>query len=121
MKAEFAEFHRNMLTLKLRHFDFLRVQVELVEGKLTEHMAPYAQQVKRLDSIPGIDKIAAWNLLAEHGPDVSVFPDAAHCASWAGLSSGTNRVPGYRGVGGRRRGPDIRGDFDADRVGEFAL
>ncbi len=113
MKAEFTEFHRNLLTLNLKHFDFLRVQVEWLEGKLTEHMAPYAQQVKLLDSIPGIDQIVAWNLLAELGPDMSVFPDAAHCrcASWAGGVRGPKRVLEYSGVGGRRRGTGICGRF----------
>ena len=104
MKAEFTEFHRNMLTLYLKHFDFLTGQVEWLEAKLTEHMAPYAQQVKLLDSIPGIDQIVAWNLLAELGPDMSVFPDAAHCASWAGLSPGTEESAGVQRSGRTKKG-----------------
>ncbi len=89
MNAEIPAFHRDLLRMYLKHFDFLTNQVEWLEAKLTEQMAPYARQVKLLDSIPGIDQIVAWNLLAELGPDMSVFPDAAHCASWAGVSPGT--------------------------------
>jgi transposase len=89
MNAEIPAFHRDLLRMYLKHFDFLTSQVEWLEAKLTEQMAPYARQVKLLDSIPGIDQIVAWNLLAELGPDMSVFPDAAHCASWAGVSPGT--------------------------------
>lgn len=104
MKAEIGEFQRSMLTLYLKQFDFLTSQVEWLEAKLVEHMTPYAQQVKLLDSIPGIDQIVAWNLLAELGPDMSVFPDAAHCASWAGLSPGTEESAGVQRSGRTTKG-----------------
>ena len=104
MKAEVPAFHRDMLTMYLRHFDFLTSQVEWLEAKLAVHMAPYAQQVKLLDSIPGIDQIVAWNLLAELGPDMSVFPDAAHCASWAGVSPGTEESAGVQRSGRTKKG-----------------
>lgn len=47
-------------------------------------------------TIPGVDRITSWTILAELGPDMSVFPDAHHAASWAGL------CPGNRKSGGKR-------------------
>ena len=57
-----------------------------------------AQQtlIERLTTIPGVDAVTAWTLLAELGTDMSVFPDADHAASWAGL------VPGNHESGGKR-------------------
>lgn len=52
--------------------------------------------MQRLDTIPGVDEVTAWMLIAEMGPEMSAFPDAAHAASWAGL------CPGHRESGGKQ-------------------
>jgi len=41
--------------------------------------------VERLDEIPGVGRAAAQIILAEVGPDMTVFPTAAHLVSWAKL------------------------------------
>jgi transposase len=61
------------------------------EERVAKAMEPYASQVELLISIPGIDSMVAWHLLAELGIDLKACPDAAHCCSWAGIvSRGTN-------------------------------
>jgi hypothetical protein len=57
-------------------------------------MLPYQEQVQLLDTIPGVDEIVAWQLISELGVDMSVFPTANHCASWAGLCPGDNQSAG---------------------------
>ena len=57
-------------------------------------MVPYAEIVERLDGIPGVDRVVAWHLIAELGVDMTVFPNADHCASWAGLVPGENESAG---------------------------
>ena len=64
------------------------------EERIAKAMEPYANQVDLLISIPGIDGMVAWHLLAEVGIDLKVFPDAAHCCSWAGLVPGENESAG---------------------------
>jgi hypothetical protein len=56
---------------------------------IVHRTTPYARQIVGLTSIPGVDRITAWCLIAELGADMSVFPDADHCAGWAGLSPGS--------------------------------
>jgi transposase len=46
-------------------------------------IAPFAEQVALLDTIPGIDRRAAEVIVAEIGPDMGQFPTAAHLASWS--------------------------------------
>ena len=104
MKAEFSAFHREILTRYLAHYDFLTRQVADLETWIRKQMEPYTKQVELLATIPGIDQIVAWNLLAEMGPDMSVFPDAAHCASWAGLSPGTEESAGVQRSGRTKKG-----------------
>jgi transposase len=57
-----------------------------------------------LDTIPGVGKRAAECLIAEIGADMTVFPSAAHLASWAGLCPGNNITGGKRHSGKTRRG-----------------
>jgi transposase len=57
-------------------------------------MQAYCRQVELLQSIPGVDRIVAWTLIAELGTDPATFPDAEHCASWAGLTPGEDESAG---------------------------
>ncbi|MCV7099858.1 IS110 family transposase, partial [Mycobacterium palustre] len=45
-------------------------------------------------SIPGFSTIVADVFIAETGADMSVFPTAAHLASWAGVVPGCNESAG---------------------------
>ena len=48
--------------------------------------APYSREMELLDSIPGIDTLAAATILAELGPaPQESFPTPQHLTSWAGL------------------------------------
>src|SRR2546428_14116220 len=58
--------------------------------------------MRRLMTIPGIDRKTAWTLVAELGVDMSVFADAQHLASWAGLCP-ANRESGGKRMSGRTR------------------
>ena len=66
--------------------------------------APHAILIERLDAIPGIDRRTAEVILAEIGPDVTLFPTAQHLASWACLCPGNNITGGKRRSGRTRQG-----------------
>jgi transposase len=104
LKVEFSEFHRGILKLHLEHYDFLTQQVGKFEARIAAHLEPYRPQIALLTTIPGIDQIVAWNLVAEMGVDMSVFPDAAHFASWAGLCPGTQERGGKQRSGRTKEG-----------------
>lgn len=89
LKGYFNEFHRRMLKAHYEHYQFLSGQIKTFEAHIEQCMQPYAEQIGMLMEIPGVDRIVAWHLIAELGTDMSVFPDADHCASWAGLSPGS--------------------------------
>lgn len=62
--------------------------------------------VELLCTIPGVQIRSAQAILAELGPDVAVFPTAAHLASWVGTCPGERDSAGKHGSGKPRKGSE---------------
>lgn len=104
LKGYFNDFYRSMLESHYKLYQFLTEQVAAFEERIAKAMEPYAAQVDLLISIPGIDRLIAWHLLAELGIDLTAFPDAEHCCSWAGMVPGENESAGKRKSNRCRKG-----------------
>jgi transposase len=102
LEGTFTDHQRSMLAEQLKHLEWLEREVSVLETEIRERMLDYQAQMELLVTIPGVDRITAWTLLAELGPDMSVFDDAQHAASWAGLCPG-NRESGGKRLSGRTR------------------
>jgi transposase len=87
---------RDFLTILLKRLDESVEHLQLIEQKIDEELLKYEQQLKQLDGIPGINKIAAAAILAEIGIDMAQFKTAEHICSWAGLSPGNNESAGKK-------------------------
>jgi transposase len=79
-------------------------QVTALEAMLAEQYQPFAADLRRLQTVPGVGPIVAATVIAVLA-DVRRFPDAKHAASYAGLVPSTHQS-GARDVHGRitRRG-----------------
>ena len=71
---------------------------------IDEALAPYAEQCRLLETLPGVDHTSACAILSEIGPDPSVFGNNHRLAAWAGLCPGNNESAGKRRTGRTRRG-----------------
>ncbi|MBM6616696.1 IS110 family transposase [Bacillus suaedaesalsae] len=88
---------RLMLKTILRHIDFLTEQIEMLDSEVEERMQSYQDDIERLDSIPGIARRMAEQILSEIGFDVKKqFPSASHMCSWSGVVPGHNESAGKR-------------------------
>jgi transposase len=96
--------HRFMLAGLLEQVTFLDGQIARLDARLEEQMHPFEEQIRRLDTIDGIDRVGAQSLLAELGPDMGQFPDADHLSSWAGMSPGNDESAGKRRSGKTTKG-----------------
>jgi transposase len=92
-----SEDQRLMLLTQLQHLDFLTERIEALSARIEERMRPFEDQIRRLDTIPGVGRRVAEEVVAEVGVDMGRFPSAAHLCSWARVCPGLNESAGKRG------------------------
>ncbi|MBF8192484.1 IS110 family transposase [Nonomuraea sp. K274] len=114
----FTEHHAFVLRMMLDHVDSLTAQTDRLTAQIEELIAPFDRQATQLDGIPGVGRIAAQDLLAEIGIDMSVFPTAGHLVSWCKF------CPQVKSSAGKRKGRNARGRgnrYVAGALGEITV
>ena len=99
------DHHRFLLERLLVQWRFVERETELIDQRLEQigiEETQIAEAVARWDTVPGVDRIAAWGLVAEMGIDMEQFSSARHAASWGGVCPGNHESAGKR-LGGRTR------------------
>lgn len=104
LRGHVEEHHRFLLRLLLEDLEHVESTVARLEEEITARLAPHEAVIQRLCTIPGVDRVTAWTLIAELGLDMSVFDTAAHAASWAGLCPGNRESAGKRLSNRTRKG-----------------
>lgn len=104
LTGRFSEHHAFLLRRMLDHIEAQEAEIADLDARIDQRIAPFAHLVELLDTIPGVDSRAAQTILAEIGPDMSIFPTAGHLASWAGMCPGQRDSAGKRGSGKTRKG-----------------
>jgi len=99
-----TDHHRFLLRMHVDHYEQLEALIAEFGKRIMEKLAPFAQEVELLKTIPGIHERTAQVLLAEIGPNLTPFATAAHLASWAGVCPGNNESAGKRRSGRTRKG-----------------
>lgn len=102
LDGTFTAEQRWLLDRELRQVGWLEEQIETLEREIERRVAGFEDAIRRLLTIPGIDRKTAWTIVAEVGVDLSPFPTAQQLTSWAGL------CPGNRESGGKRMSGRVR-------------
>jgi transposase len=102
--GHFRPHHAFLITQILSHLDHLETAVATLSERIEAVLAPFADAVQRLDTIPGVNQRTAEVLIAELGVDMAQFPTARHLASWAGLCPGNHESAGKHKSGKTRKG-----------------
>lgn len=104
LRGEVSAHHRYLLQELMDDMERIEAKLLRIEAEIVRRTQPYQKQLERLNSIPGVDWITAWTILAELGEDMGAFPDAHHAASWAGLVPGNFESAGKRKSNRTRHG-----------------
>ena len=111
LPGQFTGHNGTLLALLLELIEVLDRQRTTLDQQIGKVVAPLQAEIAQRDSIPGGDIIAARDILAEIGTDMSRFGDAARLASWAGVCPGN-----HESAGKRSRGKTCKGNRSLRRV-----
>jgi transposase len=104
LAGRFRSHHAFLVGQLLAHLDYIDEAIATLSAEIGSRLGPFADQLNRLDSIPGINRRTAEVIIAEIGVDMGAFPSAAHLASWAALCPGNNESAGKHKSGKTRKG-----------------
>lgn len=105
LEGRLNEHHRFQLRLLRDQLQAIEGLLVRVEQQIDAHLdEPQARAVELLDTIPGLDRTAALEVVAEIGVNMAQFPSAGHLSSWAAMCPGNHESAGKRLSGKTRKG-----------------
>lgn len=104
LQGKFQDHHRFQIRLLMEDLKQCEDKIFQLDRRIEKYLEPYEETVRRLDAIPGVDRIGAAVILAEIGPDMSPWEDSGKLASWSCLCPGNNESGGKRLSGRTRKG-----------------
>jgi transposase len=96
LDGQLLENQQWMLKRLLEQLEKLEKEDDIYSERIKGQMLPYEKKLERLDTISGIGRRSAENLLAEIGPEMDPFPTADDLVSWGGLCPGRNESGGKK-------------------------
>ena len=102
LRGRITDHHRLMLRELMEDLEFVERKIDRLDIEIGARVDTAA--LTRLCSIPGVNRVTAWTLMAELGADMSVFNTPQHAASWAGLCPGNHESGGKRLSNRTRKG-----------------
>jgi len=104
LSGRFNAHHAFLLSRLLADLDNTEEAMAQVAERIEAQLVPFAAELERLCTIPGVKQVAAAAILAEIGTDMSQFPSTADLDSWAGMAPGNNQSGGKRHRAKARKG-----------------
>jgi transposase len=106
LTGRFHDHHRFMVTFRLKRIDAATVDLAALDARIDALIVDAGFDAARdlLLSIPGLGPHGAEELLAEIGPDMTVFNTPEQLAAWAGVAPGSHESAGKRKNAKTRRG-----------------
>jgi transposase len=104
LEGRFGSHHALLVGTILGKLDFLEETIGSLSEEIDRVIAPFVPQVELLDTIPGVNKMAAEGIIAEIGVNMAQFGAAERLASWAGMCPGNHESAGKQRSGRARKG-----------------
>jgi transposase len=94
LTGRFTEHHAFSARMYLAAIDQRSQHIADLTARIEVLIEPFRSFCDLIRTIPGIAERCAEVIVAETGADLSIFPTAAHLASWAGTFPGSNESAG---------------------------
>lgn len=94
-----TDHHRFLLSQYIRQLRFFDEEIHEFDIRIENLMRPFLLELSLLETIPGVGRRTAEQLLSEIGVEMTCFPSDQHLSSWAGVCSGNNESAGKRKSG----------------------
>jgi transposase len=104
LTGQFDDHHGFLCQMMLERIDGLSAQIQTLDAKVEQAIAPFARQVTQLDEIAGVGTTSAQELIAEIGVDMNRFPTSGHLVSWAKFAPIENSSAGKKKGGSTGKG-----------------
>ena len=88
----------------MHQVEFIESEIKEFDERIVALMQEREEELKRLDTIEGVGRRGAENLLAEIGFEMSQYPSAGDLSSWAGMCPGNEKSADKRQTGKCPRG-----------------
>lgn len=102
--GRFRPHHALLVSQMLAHLDYLDEAIAQISDAIAEALRPFAEDLERLDTIPGLDQRVSEVVVAELGLDMTLFPSDRHVSSWTGMCPGHHQSAGKHRSGKPRKG-----------------
>lgn len=95
-RGAFTKEDASLLRVELRLIADLEAQLDRLEKLIETRVGPFNDVIELLDTIPGVNRTLATDLVAEIGTNLSAWPTDRQFAAWTGTCPGNRESAGIR-------------------------
>lgn len=104
LKGLIGSHQKMLLSDQIEHVDFLDRKIADLDAEIEKRTRPFEGCLELLDTVPGVGRQTAEEIVAVIGTDMGRFPSSGHLSAWAGVSPGNNESAGKRKAARSRKG-----------------
>jgi transposase len=103
-RGTFRKEDASLLQVELKVIADLEAQIEKLETLIEKKVGPFEDVIALLDTIPGVNRTLAIDLIAEIGADMTAWKTDRQFAAWSGTCPGNRESAGVRKKAKAREG-----------------
>jgi transposase len=96
MQGNISRDQSAKMSVCLNHYDYVNECISQLDTAISLISSEFKAQIGIIASAPGLTIQSATTIISEIGVDMSVFKDAKHLCSWAGLTPQNNESAGKK-------------------------